>query len=246
MNLSYRLRKEFAHKLAVAKAGTQFVDEKEIGDGKVLTYNAKKKDLEYTTPSTGGGTGDMTKAVYDTNNDGIVENAAVAATATDSLKIASNLSDVAVRQTALNTLTAATAATNEHVLTKDTGTGNAVFKVSAAGGYTDEQAQDAVGTILTDTATIDFTYTDATPTIEASVKAASITEAMQVLADNTTNDVSTSKHGYVPKAPNDTAKFLRGDATWAALVLTLAVISFTTAVLLDVTPAQPTTTVTFT
>jgi hypothetical protein len=35
------------------------------------------------------------------------------------------------------------------------------------------------------------------------------------LSDNTTNDVSTTKHGFAPKAPNDTTKFLRGDATWA-------------------------------
>jgi hypothetical protein len=35
------------------------------------------------------------------------------------------------------------------------------------------------------------------------------------LSDITTNDVSTSKHGFAPKAPNDTAKFLRGDGTWA-------------------------------
>ena len=42
-----------------------------------------------------------------------------------------------------------------------------------------------------------------------------VTEAMQTLADNVTNDVSTTKHGYTPKAPNDTTKFLRGDATWA-------------------------------
>ena len=35
--------------------------------------------------------------------------------------------------------------------------------------YTDELAQDAVGTILVDSATIDFTYTDATPAIGASV-----------------------------------------------------------------------------
>ena len=34
----------------------------------------------------------------------------------------------------------------------------------------DESAQDAVGTILTDTNTIDFTYTDATPSITADVK----------------------------------------------------------------------------
>ena len=41
-----------------------------------------------------------------------------------------------------------------------------------------------------------------------------LTEAGQTLADNTTNDVSTTKHGYVPKAPNDTTKFLKGDASW--------------------------------
>lgn len=81
--------------------------------------------------------------------------------------------------------------------------------------YTDELAQDAIGTILLDSATIDFTYDDTTPTITASVKANSVTEAMQVLADNTTQDVSTTKHGYVPKAPNSTTVFLRGDATWA-------------------------------
>ncbi len=42
-----------------------------------------------------------------------------------------------------------------------------------------------------------------------------VTEAMQLLADNTTADVTTSAHGYTPKAPNDTTKFLRGDASWA-------------------------------
>lgn len=40
--------------------------------------------------------------------------------------------------------------------------------------YTDEDAQDAVGNILTDTATIDFTYDDVTPTITADVIDASI------------------------------------------------------------------------
>jgi hypothetical protein len=37
------------------------------------------------------------------------------------------------------------------------------------------------------------------------------------LADNTTSDVSTSKHGLTPKAPNDTAKYLRGDGAWATM-----------------------------
>jgi hypothetical protein len=52
------------------------------------------------------------------------------------LKIASNLSDVANRQTSLNNLTDVSGATNEHVLTKDTATGNVIFKASAGGGGT--------------------------------------------------------------------------------------------------------------
>jgi hypothetical protein len=49
--------------------------------------------------------------------------------------------------------------------------------VLGGGGYTDEQAQDTVGAILTDTATIDLTYADATPSITADVKDGSITAA---------------------------------------------------------------------
>lgn len=44
-----------------------------------------------------------------------------------------NLTDVASQQTALNNITAVAGATNEHVLTKDTGTGNAVWKAAAGG-----------------------------------------------------------------------------------------------------------------
>jgi hypothetical protein len=35
--------------------------------------------------------------------------------------------------------------------------------------------------------------------------------------DNTDLNVSTSKHGLTPKAPNDTTKFLRGDAAWSVV-----------------------------
>ena len=42
-----------------------------------------------------------------------------------------------------------------------------------------------------------------------------VTDANLSTSDITTNDVSTAKHGFAPKAPNDTAKFLRGDGTWA-------------------------------
>lgn len=40
--------------------------------------------------------------------------------------------------------------------------------------FTDERAQDAVGTILTDSSRIDFTYTDATPAITADIVADSV------------------------------------------------------------------------
>lgn len=42
-----------------------------------------------------------------------------------------------------------------------------------------------------------------------------IVEGDITLSDITTNDVSTSKHGLAPKAPNDVTKFLRGDAIYA-------------------------------
>ena len=45
---------------------------------------------------------------------------------------------------------------------------------------------------------------------------AAIAEGALALADVTTGDVSATKHGFCPKAPNDTTKFLRGDGAWAA------------------------------
>ena len=42
-----------------------------------------------------------------------------------------------------------------------------------------------------------------------------VTDADLATSDVTTNDVSITKHGFAPKAPNDTTKFLRGDGTWA-------------------------------
>lgn len=43
---------------------------------------------------------------------------------------------------------------------------------------------------------------------------AAIVEAAITLADNTTNDVSTTKHGFAPKLPNDSSKFLNGQGGW--------------------------------
>ena len=55
------------------------------------------------------------------------------------------------------------------------GSGNTWTQVGAGGGYTDEEAQDAVGAMLLDTTTIDLTYVASPPrTLEANVNDASI------------------------------------------------------------------------
>lgn len=61
------------------------------------------------------------------------------------------------------------------------GTGNPLTEIGAASSpppppppYTDEEAQDAVGTILTDSATVALSYIDATPSINATIVAGSI------------------------------------------------------------------------
>jgi hypothetical protein len=59
-------------------------------------------------------------------------------------------------------------------------------------------------------------FTNATHNHTNAAGGGTIGESALSLSDNTTNDVSTTKHGFVPKAPNDTAQFLRGDGSWAA------------------------------
>ncbi len=77
--------------------------------------------------------------------------------------------------------------------TKGAGTGG-------GGSYNDENAQDAIGTILTDTATIDLDYNDSTPAITANVIPGGIKlDDLGAPDDNTDRDVSTSAHGLVPK-----------------------------------------------
>lgn len=44
-----------------------------------------------------------------------------------------------------------------------------------------------------------------------------VTDANLSTSDITTNNVSILKHGFVPKAPNNTSQFLRGDGTWATV-----------------------------
>ncbi len=58
--------------------------------------------------------------------------------------------------------------------------------------YTDEMAQDAVGGIMTDSAEIDFTYNDATPSITASIVAGSIDETKLDTSVNASLDLADS------------------------------------------------------
>ena len=64
--------------------------------------------------------------------------------------------------------------------------------ISTSGGYTDEEAQDAVGSILTDSSEIDFTYNDTTPSITASIKAGSIDETKLDTSVNASLDLADS------------------------------------------------------
>jgi hypothetical protein len=70
-----------------------------------------------------------------------------------------------------------------------------LFPPSSGGGLSDGNMGDIVvsggGTVLT---------------IDAGV----ITEAKQILADNVTQNVSVTRHGYAPKLPNDVTQFLNG------------------------------------
>ena len=86
-------------------------------------------------------------------------------------------------------------------ITTDASTDSITISSSGGSSYTDEEAQDAVGTILTDTATIDFTYTDATPSITADVKDGSITNAKVASGIDAvkigSGDVSNTEFGYL-------------------------------------------------
>lgn len=62
--------------------------------------------------------------------------------------------------------------TADRTITFKNESGTVALLSDVPAAYTDEQAQDAVGTILTDSSTIDFTYTDGTPSITAAVKLA--------------------------------------------------------------------------
>ena len=88
--------------------------------------------------------------------------------------------------------------------------------VGDATGYTDEQAQDAVATILVDSAEIDFTYDDVTPSITAILKVGSIDETkLDASVNNSLSLANTSLQvvsltNYFNKSVDDTDDVIEG------------------------------------
>lgn len=111
----------------------------------------------------------------------------------------------------------------------------------AGGAYTDEQAQDAVGTILTDTATIDLTYNDGANTITADVKANSVgVSLMHASATDVLFGRSTAGAGAGEEiACTAAGRALIDDANAAAQLVTLGAAPLASPTFTG-TPAAPT------
>lgn len=96
--------------------------------------------------------------------------------------------------------------THDYKLSEVTSTDKAVGKTAT---------QTLSGKTLT-TPTI-ASFTNATHTHNDSAGGGVLTENSLSLTDVTTNNVTTSKHGFITKAPNSTDQYFRGDATWATI-----------------------------
>lgn len=161
--------------LTPTTAGTTYEPLKDAGDlyvssAEKSTWNAKQSalvaDTDYLTPTTAGTTYEPKKGAddnYVTNAEKIVIGNTSGANTGDQ-----DLSGLATKANVLekDNTTAFTPTGDYNPTTKK----YVDDAISGAGGYTDENAQDAVGGMLTDTNTIDFTYTDATPSITADVR----------------------------------------------------------------------------
>jgi hypothetical protein len=89
--------------------------------------------------------------------------------------------------------------------------------------FTDERAQDAVAAMIVDTATIDFTYTDATPELKADVKDNSISAAKLTtgVADQATITGGNGSALAVQYAPKIVTSEVAGEALAATTLFAL-------------------------
>jgi len=116
-------------------------------------------------------------------------------------------------QAAIDALTQVSGATNEHVLTKDTDTGNAKWKVSSGGG-------SSTWTGLTDTPSsitaLQIVRGNSGGTaLETIAQSTLLLDDFGTPGDNTDLNATTGHHGLLPKLGGGTTNYLRADGTWA-------------------------------
>lgn len=108
--------------------------------------------------------------------------------------------------------------TATQILTNKTLTSPTITNKTSTG--TDNGTETLVNKTLTSptltTPTI-ASFANANHNHQNSAGGGTLSESALALTDVTTNNVSTSKHGFVPKAPNSTSQYLRGDGTWATI-----------------------------
>lgn len=138
----------------------------------------------------------------------------------------------------------------------DTGTDDAKFVTAKAvedsayikAAYADAKVADAINDNTTTIAPSQNAVFDAlalkaplaSPTFTGTVVVpdSSFSEAKQVLADNTTNNVSNTKHGYVPKATDNALHVLLATGAWGAKYVHVSTSSGATTTGANTTPVD--------
>jgi hypothetical protein len=132
-----------------------------------------------------------------------------------------------------DTIDGVTLATGDRILIKDQSTGseNGIYVVAASGAPTRATDADSAaeirqasmyveeGTTNADTQWVcttnaPITLGSTSLTFAQLSSGGSVTDATISTSDITTNNTSTSKHGWAPKLPNDATKFLDGTGAW--------------------------------
>lgn len=153
-------------------------------DNYLLSYDSTSGGFTWVTP---GGTGTVTSVAI-SGSDGIEVDSGSPITSSGTIALGLN------KTTTLSFLNVADGAEVNVQSDWNAVSGDAFIlnKPTIPTQYTDELAQDAVGTILVDSSEIDFTYNDATPNITASLKAGSIDETKLDTSVNASLDLADS------------------------------------------------------
>ncbi len=167
--------------------------------------------------TSGDGSGDMLKSVYDTNSNGIVDNSE--ALDGKNADVSAVPYTVVVRDSE-GRAKIATPLDNQDIANKQyvDEYGEASFLDLSDTPESYEGQNGKVVRVKSDESGLEFSD-PATPSYHHITHEAGGADAIKLddLAspdDNTDLDVSTAKHGLCPKAPSDITKFLRGDGVW--------------------------------